>query len=148
MKKALGLWMLLVALIIGAIFFALVPEKNNGVFGIGETNNSQEISTRGEAHKYLHVNQITSKLKGETIVTSGVVSELTERKDTVFFTLRDKAADRAIKCVMFRKTNVDNTERKVLLEKSIADGTEVYLQGEVDIYKNDLEIKVWKVFVK
>ena len=147
MKKALGLWLILFALIIGGVFFFLMPEKNAAPVN-SNTGEKQIISTREDAIKYFHVNQITSDLKGQTIVTSGVVGRLSEKKNIVFFTLKDVAANREIKCVMFGKTNSDNAGRKALLEKSEAAGLAVYLEGEVDIYKGDLEIKVWKVFTK
>ena len=97
---------------------------------------------------FVEVSQIVPAMSGMTKETRGIVTVLNESKDNVFFTLKDAASDKTIKAVMFAKTNRDDPERKEMLLKSRDNNSVVHLKGEIDIYKGELEIKVWQVYEK
>ena len=97
---------------------------------------------------FVEVAQIVPAMSGMTKETRGIVTVLNENKDNVFFTVKDAASDKTIKAVMFAKTNRDDPERKDMLLKSRDNNSVVHLKGEIDIYKGELEIKVWQVYEK
>ncbi len=97
---------------------------------------------------FVEVSQIVPAMSGMTKETRGIVTVLNESKDNVFFTVKDATTDKTIKAVMFAKTNRDDPERKDMLLKSRDNNSVVHLKGEIDIYKGELEIKVWQVYEK
>ena len=98
--------------------------------------------------EFLEVREITSNMEGNTREVRGIVTILNEGKGNVFFTLKDVNNNSKIKCVLFSKTNANDPERKAMLLDSRDNQTVIYLKGKVDVYKGELEIKVWQVFKK
>ena len=159
MKKALGLWLIVLAVVIGGIFFFINSDSEKRNLGKTDKNGDtvsapntgeqkQIIKTDYNTNNFFSIAEITSEIEGKTIRTKGYVINLSEGKNNVFFTLVDRNNNRAIKCIMFEKTNNDNGGRKILLEKSNSTRIELNIEGQVAIYKNQLEIKVWKVYTK
>lgn len=148
MKKALGLWLVLLALTLGGVFFYINSDESDNKVESTNTKNETVVTTKNGGDTYVKIKDISAKMQGNTILTNGVVSQFSEGKNNVFFTLKDSNTNNAIKCVMFSKTNNNNTGRKELLQKSYNNGMPVNIEGEIDIYKGNLEIKVWKVFTK
>lgn len=98
------------------------------------------------ANTFVEVSEITPAMSGLTRETRGVVTEITEAKGHVFFTLKDALCDKKIRAVMFAKTNADDPNRKQILLNSRENNSVVHLRGEVDVYKGELEIKTWQVY--
>lgn len=92
------------------------------------------------------VSEITPKMIGVVRETRGIVLNLNEGKGNIFFTLKDVNTDKKIKGVIFSKTNVNNPEFKNLLIQSRDEKSVIFLNGEIDVYKGELEIKTWQVF--
>lgn len=107
-----------------------------------------EVAPSVTTDSFVEVSQIVPAMSGMTKETRGIVTVLNESKDNVFFTVKDAASDKTIKAVMFAKTNRDDPERKEMLLKSRDNNSVVHLKGEIDIYKGELEIKVWQVYEK
>lgn len=93
------------------------------------------------ARSGLGIADINTSLQGKTITVRAAASNVKERNGTVFFRLTDPSDGAQIAGVMFKKTNNDNAGRKELL----ASGRTLTIKGEVDVYKGELEIKVWQV---
>ena len=96
---------------------------------------------------FVEVSQITANMTGNTINTRGVVTILNENKGNVYFNLKDPKNGKEIRCVMFAKTNNNDPQRKVMLLKSRDANSVVNVKGEVNIYKDEIEIKVWQVYL-
>lgn len=95
---------------------------------------------------FVEVSEISPEMTGLTRETRGIVTDLNEAKGHVFFTLKDANTDRKIRAVMFAKTNADDPNRKQILLRSRENRAVVYLKGEIDVYRGELEIKTWQVF--
>lgn len=89
----------------------------------------------------MNIGQVTSSLRGTTITVRAKATGVKEVNGNVFFKLVDPNDGSKIAGVMFKKTNNDNPGRKAML----ASGQTLTIKGEVDIYKGELEIKVWQV---
>ena len=139
--KIVGVFLLvMVAVVVGWKFSQ--PQEPPPVAAV--TENAPTVTT----DSFVEVSQIVPAMSGMTKETRGIVTVLNEGKDNVFFTLKDAASDKTIKAVMFAKTNRDDPERKDMLLKSRDNNSVVHLTGEIDIYKGELEIKVWQVYEK
>lgn len=96
---------------------------------------------------FVEVSQITVAMEDITIDTRGVVTDLNENKSNIYFNLKDPNTGKEIRCVMFAKTNNDDPERKAMLLNSRDTNSVVKIKGEVDVYKGELELKVWQVYL-
>ena len=94
---------------------------------------------------FVAVPDITSAMQGENIDTRGIVTDLTEGKGHVFFSLKDPKTGKKIRCVMFAKTNNADPNRKNILLRSRDKNSVVYIRGKVNIYNGEPQIKVWEV---
>lgn len=74
---------------------------------------------------------ISSLKVGENVFVSGTISDYTESKGNIFFTLKN---DSSVKVVMF-STNAERT-----LRLKLKDGTNASVKGKVQFYKNEIEI--------
>lgn len=93
------------------------------------------------------VSSITRDMQGQYVVTSGTISTISGGKGHTFITLRDiNDSNKTIKCVLFRQENEKNTGRKTLLEEKAESYEVVNIEGVVDIYENELEIIIKKVY--
>lgn len=155
MKKSVGVLLIFIVIAIIAFFGANsylkseqskpTTSQSTAVAKDSETKKPATASTTTpvvEPDGSVRIGNITTSLQGKTITTSGIAKNVTEAKDTIFFDLYDKKTNDSIKGVMFRKTNKDNEGRADLLRS----GKTVKVQGEIDVYKGSLEIKVWKVW--
>ena len=137
-------------------------KKSERISGPVETTDSQErkperisepvaenpAPRKTSTSSLVEVREITEAMTGTTHETRGIVTTLREGKDNVFFTLRDANGNETIKGVLFAKTNRDDPSRKEMLLQSRDNNSVVYLKGEIDIYKGELEIKTWQVYTK
>lgn len=118
---------------------AIQPEVNNP-----DTSKPEKPVT----DSFVEVRDITAAMSGMTRETRGVVTVLNEAKGNVYFTLKDVSGNNTIKGVLFKKTNNDDPSRKEMLLQSRDSGSPIYLKGEIDVYKGELEIKTWQVYNK
>lgn len=140
--KILGLFILIIIVAVGAYTFGSSSNNSTPPVANDVAQNKNVIKSFFEVHE---INAEYQELLGKTISTRGIVQNLNEGKGNVFFELRDSQSNSTIKGVLFAKTNSDNAGRKELLLQSRDTGSIVYLKGEIDIYKGELEIKAWKV---
>lgn len=166
MKKAFGLWILVVVAIVGAgivyekssatndnlptqiVDDGKMKDKTDEVSSSQSGKELQKLDDKQDKNGKLRVQDITTSLEGKTVIVEGVASGVTEKNGNVFFVFRDPETQKSIKGVMFRKTSNDNEERMNLLEESQANNKKINIQGQVDIYKGELEIKTWKVYTE
>lgn len=141
--KIVGVFVLLIIAVVVAVKFSQPQEPPPAT--VNETAPTAPTVT---TDSFVEVSQIVPAMSGMTKETRGIVTVLNESKDNVFFTVKDAASDKTIKAVMFAKTNRDDPERKEMLLKSRDNNSVVHLKGEIDIYKGELEIKVWQVYEK
>ena len=139
--KIIGVFLLVIVVIVVGWKFSQ-PQEPSPVIENAPT--APTVTT----DSFVEVSQIVPAMSGMTKETRGIVAVLNESNDNVFFTVKDVAADKTIKAVMFAKTNRDDPERKEMLLKSRDNNSVVHLKGEIDIYKGELEIKVWQVYEK
>ena len=146
--KILGLFILIIIVAIGAYTFGSSSNNSNSVSSTTQPVENDVVPNQTVIKSFFEVHEINAEyqeLLGKTISTCGIVQNLNEGKGNVFFELRDSQSNSTIKGVLFAKTNSDNAGRKELLLQSRDTGSIVYLKGEIDIYKGELEIKAWKV---
>lgn len=80
----------------------------------------------------LNIGQINKDMKGHEIIVSGKIKNIREYENNLFFVLFDKNS--SIKCVQFRTSKIfRNNER-------------VAVWGKVEMYKNEPEIIVNKIY--
>ena len=165
--KVLGIFLVIIAGVIGAVVFTGDDGKSSNV--APQTKKIEDSTTDTQERKserisepvaenpaprktstssLVEVREITEAMTGTTHETRGIVTTLREGKDNVFFTLRDANGNETIKGVLFAKTNRDDPSRKEMLLQSRDNNSVVYLKGEIDIYKGELEIKTWQVYTK
>ena len=96
----------------------------------------------------LEVHNVDSFLVGKTKKVRGIVIKENEGKGNLYFTLKDVKNDATIKGVLFAKTIGKNPDYKPMLLKSLNNKSVVYLEGEINNYEGELEIKTWQVFEK
>ena len=141
--KIVGVFVLLIIAVVVAVKFSQ-PQEPPPATVIKNEPPAPTVTT----DSFVEVSQIVPAMSGMTKETRGIVTVLNESKDNVFFTVKDATTDKTIKAVMFAKTNRDDPERKDMLLKSRDNNSVVHLKGEIDIYKGELEIKVWQVYEK
>lgn len=95
---------------------------------------------------FVEVSEISAEMSGLNRETRGIVTDISEAKGHVFFTLKDTLNDKKIRGVLFAKTNAENPNYKQILLHSRENNSVVRLRGEIDIYKGELEIKTWQVY--
>lgn len=142
--KIVGVFVLLIIAVVVAVKFSQPQEPPPAATVTEAAPTAPTVTT----DSFVEVSQIVPAMSGMTKETRGIVTVLNESKDNVFFTFKDAASDKTIKAVMFAKTNRDDPERKDMLLKSRDNNSVVHLKGEIDIYKGELEIKVWQVYEK
>ncbi|EGP5302135.1 hypothetical protein EAC14_13575 [Enterococcus faecium] len=104
------------------------------------------LSERKSNNNYINVQEITSSNVGEEVVIKGKISDIyTSNSDNVFFELSDNTG--SIKSVMFSNYNNKYEARKSLLEKAgDNESLNLVVEGEINIYKGDLQVIVNKVW--
>lgn len=108
-----------------------VIEKNNAKVKLKET--MTELSS------------ISPDMQGHKVTTFGSVSDLyTSSKGHTFFTITHQ--DTKLKGVLFSAENDDLKGRLELLKKYNNTNEKIYFKGQVDIYKDELEIIVAKLY--
>ena len=130
--KVLGLFVI-VLIVAGAVYFYTNPPEEP----------PQPPSTDA-----LEVHNVDSFLVGKTKKVRGIVIKENEGKGNLYFTLKDVKNDATIKGVLFAKTIGKNPDYKPMLLKSLNNKSVVYLEGEINNYEGELEIKTWQVFEK
>ncbi|MBQ7199717.1 MAG: exodeoxyribonuclease VII large subunit [Selenomonadaceae bacterium] len=146
--KILGLFILVIIVAVGAYTLGSSSGTSNSVQPTTPPVENDVVQNKSVTKSFFEVHEITTEyqeLLGKTISTRGIVQSLNEGKGNVFFELKDPQNDSTIKGVLFAKTNSDNAGRKDVLLQSRDTGAIIYLKGEIDVYKGELEIKAWKV---
>ena len=114
-----------------------------------QSESQKEKVSKDDTNKVntIPVSSITRDMKGQYVVTSGTISTISGGKGHTFITLRDiDDNNKTIKCVLFRQENEKNTGRKTLLEEKAESYEVVNIEGVVDIYENELEIIIKKLY--
>ena len=108
-----------------------VIEKNNAKVKLKETMTD--------------LSSISSDMQGHEVTTFGSVSDLyTSSKGHTFFTITNQ--NTKLKGVLFSAENDDLKGRLDLLNKYKNTNQKIYFKGQVDIYKEELEIIVSKLY--
>lgn len=158
MKKILGIWLLVAAVIIcGYQTYEKLGEKSDAPPPPPTAQTSSGAQNSPTAGKETHrpdglryIREIDASMEGQNTVTTGTVTRIggDEEDGHVFFTLTDTKSKKSVRCVLFAKTNKDHPEYNELVQKSKDSGSAVYVEGKVNIYKGKLQIIAWKVFAK
>lgn len=91
--------------------------------------------------RYTPISKITPDMQGMTVEVRAKAVDVKEVNGNVYCDLVDPNDGAQIKGVMFKKTNAENKNYKILLSS----GESLGIEGEVDVYKGELEIKIWQV---
>lgn len=153
MKKILGIFIIVVTVAFGVIWWYQNGggTVDAGTIGVNDKmkkeaqEKDKSIDNGNKVDAISNTDYITSNMEGRNVRISGVASKVSEGKGNVFFYFKNEKTGQDIKCVMFKKTNNDNQGRKELIETSAYNGSVITLDGQVDVYKGEVEIKVWKV---
>lgn len=160
MQKGLKIWLLIGVVVAGLVgtYAYCQPSKESDVVKPGTPQQVEPVKEppqeeskkepkKAEKDVY-EVGDINSSMMGKTVTVRCQVSNVKKPKDTTFFKIKDVADNKSINGVLFNKTNKDNEGRKELLEQSSANGSIIYIEGEVSEYKNTLQIKAWRIYTK
>ena len=158
-KNKFVIWTLIIIIVIGGYFgytkFIQTPEMQNGGTTIDTSASSpkpeppkSDSNTKDNSNTVnnVSVSEITRDMQGQYVTTSGTITTISGGKGHTFITLKDINNDKTIKCVLFRQENEENTGRKELLEQNAKTDNVVNIEGKVDIYENELEIIIKKVY--
>lgn len=158
MNKAFGLWGIVAVVAIGVYFFMSDNSQSSPVKEPVQTQSSSSSVKEGSSKelekttesgdRLYRVDEITDGMQGKTVTVEAKISDVKENKDNVFFVIRDVKSGKSIKGVMFKKTNTDNAGRLEVLKNAASGSSAIFINGEVDVYKGNLEIKAWKVYTK
>ena len=140
--KVLGLFVI-VLIVAGAVYLYTNPPKEPP-----QPPSAPPIENQQENTDALEVHNVDSFLVGKTKKVRGIVIKENEGKGNLYFTLKDVKNDATIKGVLFAKTIGKNPDYKPMLLKSLNNKSVVYLEGEINNYEGELEIKTWQVFEK
>ena len=151
-QKGFGIWLIAIVVVIGGYF----TYTNFSTKEIENTNNAVEKSvaqpklseSKNTELLVVAVKDITGDMKKKPVSTNGYVTKLSEGKGHVFFTLKDASTNKTINGVLFIEDNQENNGRKAVLEQSYNSKTLVYIDGVIDTYQNELEIKAKKVYMQ
>ena len=95
-----------------------------------------------------HAFGITRAMRGEFVTVQAQVAMISGGKGHVFPILKDPSNQRAINAVLFRNDDApeENLMQRELLEAKRLDGTLVTIEGKVEVYNEELEIIIGKVY--
>lgn len=126
------------------------PLKIDNFSPVKVENSSPQVLTQHRGEPVLNVRQLSKEQAGETVTIVARIKNvnLNATSNTAFFNVEDLNSRARIKGVIFNKTIKDNPDRLTLLRDVEKTGRHVYLTGEIDAYKDNLEIKTWKVFTE
>lgn len=174
MKKGFTLWLIVATVIVGsAVFYGTsnkestpvqqqvqqieksqkeilsTPMFSNATTEFAEKQPVQKL-TNYRCEDIINVHQISKDLIGKTVVIVAKISNINLNKssNTAFFDVKDVNSNIKIKGVIFNKTMNDNPGRLELLQSAANSDRQIYIEGEIDIYKGSLEIKAWKIFTE
>lgn len=141
MNRIVALWFLFAAIATGVAY-------SQNVYGIEMPTDMLYIMQKSDTKDGVYtVGDVNRKMAHRTIYLECYVSAVQEKNGNVFFDVTDKRHRKHLNAVMFKKANEENPDRKKLLKKAYKEKTPVFLEGEIDISNNDLEIITWKVWV-
>lgn len=151
-QKGFGIWLIAIVVVIGGYF----TYTNFSTKEIKNVNNTVEKSVhqpnvsenQNTDSLVVAVKDITGDMKKKPVSTNGYVTKFSEGKGHVFFTLKDASTNKTINGVLFTDENQENIGRKAVLEQSYNNKILVYIDGVIDIYQNELEIKAKKVYMQ
>lgn len=91
---------------------------------------------------------ITRSMRGEMVTIQANVVMISSGKGHVFPIFKDPDNQKTIKGVLFRNDDApeENRLQRELLESKRVDGTTVTVEGKVEIYNDELEIIIGKVY--
>lgn len=92
----------------------------------------------------IEINKIDSSMRGKEVQVRGIPTQIREVDGNVFFYLQDEQAD--IKAVLFRADSKEIEGRKKKLEAYEQADRVVRILGTIDMYDNELEIIIEKVY--
>lgn len=107
---------------------------------------SNKLSDNNSYSDIIGIETIEENQKGQYVKVNGFVTDISEGKGHTFFYLKDSNSGATIKTVLFRQENEKNTGRKELIKESITNNQPVTIEGKIDVYNNELEIIVKKVY--
>ena len=114
---------------------------------IDNTNSAGMNKKVVDKKRIMNISDIKREMKGERVVAVGYVVDVID-KGHIFATFKDVNKKEYLKVVLFEGSVDKLPERKQLLIDCEDRKIPVYVEGKVDIYRNELEIVAFKVYVK
>ena len=140
MNRIVVLWLFFAAIATGVAY-------SQNVYGIDMPTEMMYIMQKSETKDgFYAVGDVNRKMAHKTIYLECYVSDVREKDGNVFFDVTDKRHWKHLNAVMLKKANEEKPDRKKLLKKAHKEKTPVFLEGEIDISNDDLEIITWKVW--
>lgn len=146
--KVFMAWVIAIAIFIGGYFFIYPQFNSEQVGNISSIKISAESKKILAEQAVLNVGDIKPDMKDKAVTVVGKVVNLSQGKGMIFCTLNDVYANKRIKIVAFPKTVKKPEAHTEILQNELNKDKEVFIYGKVDIYKDELEIIVFKVYTK
>ena len=168
--KFFATWIAVIAVIIGISFYPNILKNDN------KENNTNKLTPEQEKHllaeeaykaeynaqqkakldknvktnqfKEYNISEINNSFLNTVVTVQGKVYSASKRKGHVFCYLKDLYNDKNIRCVLFAKQNEKLEERADVLLHNNNTGKPVFVNGKIQLYKNELEIVAFKVYTK
>ena len=153
--KTLGIWLIVVFVFVGGYFFIHKAQGENtpakeepSVQQVSSKKTEKPAQTDLKSNiQSLAISDINEQQKGRQVSVSGYITKYSDGKENVFFTIKDPNKGTTIKCVLFASDNNELAGRREIIVNALSKNKLVFVDGEVDIYKGELEIKAKKVYI-
>ena len=126
----------------------LNKSANNAYYFVNKTSDYQVVEKNTEVYNgtdTVSVSDVQASMQGRDVVLNAMISDLTtSKKGHSFFAVSD--GNNPIKGVLFNSENNQLEDRLSLLKQYNDTSKQVKLAGKIDIYKNELQIIVSKVY--
>ena len=116
----------------------IIPKSTSDVELI-ETGQDSNIS-------FKKINEISELDRGKLIQVRGTITDLVEKDGHVYFILNDQ--EHKIKSVLFKADGNEIYERKLKIMDAAEENYEIRVLGLVDIYKEELELIIDKIYIE
>lgn len=111
------------------------------------TSDVELIKTGQESNISLkNINEISELDRGKLIQVRGTITDLVEKNGHLYFILNDQ--ENKIKSVLFKADGNEIYERKLKVKDAAEKNYEIRVLGLVDVYKDELELIIDKIYIE
>ena len=110
----------------------------------------KQVNSNNKINKFkeYNISEINDSFINTIVTVQGKVYSASQRKGHVFCYLKDVHNDKNLRCVLFAKQNEKLEERADVILKNNNSDQPIFVQGKIQLFKNELELIAYKVYTK